>query len=88
MTSKRDQEENAIARSSTDLTPNRSMNSNQERPRSVQVPFLLAEQRRGLNHVSQKLSSPAESHRQALPEPDVNLSIDPAPIGQDFLEIL
>ena len=31
---------------------------------------------------SRKLSSPAESHRQALPEPDVNLSIHPAPIVQ------
>lgn len=28
------------------------------------------------------LSSPAESHRQALPEADVNLSIHPAPIVQ------
>ena len=28
------------------------------------------------------MSSPAESHRQALPEPDVNLSIHPAPIVQ------
>jgi hypothetical protein len=29
-----------------------------------------------------QLSSPAESHRQALPEPDVNLSIHPAPSVQ------
>jgi hypothetical protein len=33
----------------------------------------------------EKLSSPAESHRQALPEPDVNLSIHPAPIVQPVI---
>jgi hypothetical protein len=37
---------------------------------------------RALTSRSNKLSSPAESHRQALPAPDVNLSIHPAPIVQ------
>ena len=31
---------------------------------------------------ARKLSSPGESHPQALPEPDVNLSAHPAPIVQ------
>ena len=35
-----------------------------------------------INKEEIKLSSPAESHRQALPEPDVNLPIHPAPIVQ------
>ena len=35
--------------------------------------------------LSRKLSSPVESHRQALPEPDVNLSIHPAPVIQPLI---
>ena len=39
-------------------------------------------QRAGGRAGHKKLSGPAESHRQALPEPDVNLSTHPAPIVQ------
>jgi len=41
-----------------------------------------------LKHVLKKLRGPAESHRQALQEPDDNLSIHPAPIEKGFLEII
>ena len=58
------------------------------------VPFLLVRSRNSMPAIGvgvererkrikdRKLSSPAESHRQALPEPDVNLSVHPAPVVQ------
>ena len=41
-----------------------------------------------LKYVLRKLRSPAESHRQALQEPNENRSSHPAPIGKGFLEII
>ena len=50
--------------------------------RTVPLTFVVATTLQKLFPCPAEVSSPRESHPQALPEPDVNLSIHPAPIVQ------